>query len=95
LCKPALILLTYQLPLNQQVQRRSGLLPAGGVYLYGYLNQVQSSRRLKQGSAAQYRADVARRVSCAEFKTIAEFRKGVHASAFARRSWIAQWSLLE
>jgi hypothetical protein len=33
------------------------------IYLYGYLNRLQSSRRLERGSAAQYRADVVGRAA--------------------------------
>ena len=29
------------------------------IYVYGYLNRVQSSRRLERGMSAEYRADLA------------------------------------
>jgi transposase len=35
------------------------------IYAYGYLNRVQSSRRLAARGSTQYRADVAHGASCA------------------------------
>ena len=46
------------------------------IYRYGYLNRIQSSRRLETGKPTQHRADVAdRRRLMPDFKTIADFRR--------------------
>ena len=46
------------------------------IYIYGYLNRIQSSRAPGAGDAAQRRADLADRSSeSPDFKTIADFRK--------------------
>jgi hypothetical protein len=59
------------------------------IYVYGYLNRVQSSRRLERECPAQHRARLADRPPDAGFQNVADFRKD--NSAASARSAVSFW----
>ena len=59
------------------------------IYVYGYLNRVQSSRRLERGMPAQCRGDVADRAAWLQLQDHRRFPQGQrpgHAAKFAASS---------